>query len=64
VGPVVLGQAARVHPALVIFCFLSGGILFGITGLIMAVPVALLLKVTLAVLYEDPKSLAQLARSS
>jgi predicted PurR-regulated permease PerM len=54
VGPVVLGRAAHVHPVLVIFCFLSGGVLFGIAGVIMAIPVALAIKHTLAVLYDEP----------
>jgi predicted PurR-regulated permease PerM len=52
-GPVVLGQAARLHPVVIIFCFLSGGLLFGIAGVIMAVPVALALKVSLATLYDE-----------
>src|SRR5208337_944257 len=30
VGPLLLGSAARVHPTLVIFCFLAGGAMFGI----------------------------------
>src|SRR6185312_7540950 len=55
-GPIALGTAARMHPALIIFCFLAGGILFGITGVIMAAPVALITKVTLAVLYDDPRA--------
>jgi predicted PurR-regulated permease PerM len=54
VGPVVLGRAAHVHPVLVIFCFLSGGVLFGVAGVIMAMPVALAIKYTLAVLYDEP----------
>jgi predicted PurR-regulated permease PerM len=53
VGPVVLGTAAHVHPVLIIFCFLAGGIVFGIPGIILAVPVALLIKSTLATLYGD-----------
>lgn len=48
-GPIVLGRAAHVPPALVIFCFLAGGILFGVVGVIMAIPVALAIK---AILYE------------
>jgi predicted PurR-regulated permease PerM len=52
-GPVALGAAARLHPTLVIFCFLSGGILFGIVGVIMAIPVALAVKITLATLYDE-----------
>jgi predicted PurR-regulated permease PerM len=53
VGPIVLGRAAHVHPALIIFCFLAGGIVLGIPGVILAVPVALLVKSTLATLYGD-----------
>lgn len=53
VGPIVLGTAAHVHPVLIIFCFLAGGIVFGVPGIILAVPVALLIKSTLATLYGD-----------
>jgi predicted PurR-regulated permease PerM len=53
VGPLVLGKAARVHPVVVIFGFLVGGAFFGIVGMILAVPVALLIKVTLSVLYRE-----------
>jgi predicted PurR-regulated permease PerM len=52
-GPMILGQAARIHPTLVIFCFLSGAILFGIPGVILAVPVALTIKVVLATIYNE-----------
>jgi len=52
-GPIVLGTAAHVHPVLIIFCFLAGGIVFGIPGVILAVPVALAIKSTLATLYGD-----------
>ena len=54
VGPLVLGNAARVHPTLVIFCFLAGGALFGIVGVILAVPFALTVKVALATIYGEP----------
>ena len=53
-GPVVLGHAARLHPSVIIFCFLAGGLLFGIPGVIMAVPVALAIKVGLATIYDEP----------
>jgi predicted PurR-regulated permease PerM len=53
VGPVVLGRAAHVHPVLIIFCFLAGGIVLGIPGVILAVPIALVIKSTLATLYGD-----------
>ncbi|MGH6777494.1 MAG: AI-2E family transporter [Bradyrhizobium sp.] len=55
-GPVILGAAGRVHPVLIIFCFLAGGTLFGIVGVITAVPVALVVRATLAVLYDDPQA--------
>jgi len=54
-GPLVLGSAARVHPVAVIFCFLAGGALFGIVGIILAIPVALLVRTTLAILYDEPR---------
>jgi predicted PurR-regulated permease PerM len=53
-GPVVLGKAARISPVLVMFCFLSGAILFGISGVILAVPFALSIKVVLEAVYEEP----------
>jgi predicted PurR-regulated permease PerM len=57
-GPLALGTAARLHPVLVIFCFLSGGFLFGVVGVIMAIPVALVVKITLTLLYDEPPSQA------
>jgi predicted PurR-regulated permease PerM len=54
IGPVLLGAAGRVHPTLIIFCFLAGGALFGIVGVIISVPVALVVKTTLSVLYDEP----------
>lgn len=56
VGPVVLGHAAQLHPVQIIFCFLAGGLLFGIPGVILAVPLALAIKVVLATLYAEPLS--------
>jgi predicted PurR-regulated permease PerM len=52
-GPVVLGTAAQLHPVAVIFCFLAGGLVFGVAGFILAVPVALIVKTALAVLYRE-----------
>lgn len=54
VGPIVLGRAARTNPPLIIFCFLAGGLLFGIAGVILAVPAALTIRVTLSVIYREP----------
>jgi|GEM_PF-7088458 len=55
-GPSILGRAGRVPPVLVIFCLLAGGTLFGIVGIIVAVPLAPTIKVTLATLYREPLS--------
>ncbi|HZT26166.1 MAG TPA: AI-2E family transporter [Pseudolabrys sp.] len=52
-GPIVLGKAAYVRPALVIFCFLAGGLLFGIVGVVLAIPVALTIKTSLQELYKE-----------
>lgn len=53
IAPLVLGHAGRVHPVLIIFCFLAGAVLLGVTGVIIAVPVALAVKNTLATLYGE-----------
>jgi predicted PurR-regulated permease PerM len=55
-GPIVLGSAARVHPVGVIFCLLAGGALFGIVGIILAIPVALVVRTSLAILYDEPQA--------
>ena len=38
---------------LVIFCFLTGGMLFGVVGVLMAVPTALTIKAFLGELYHE-----------
>jgi predicted PurR-regulated permease PerM len=54
VGPIVLGEAARIHPVVVIMSFVCGAILFGVVGLLIAVPVAVCIKVTLEQYYAEP----------
>jgi predicted PurR-regulated permease PerM len=54
VGPIVLGEAARIHPVVVIICFVCGAILFGVVGLLLAVPIAVCIKVTLQQYYAEP----------
>ncbi len=51
-GPIVLGKAAYVRPVMVIFCFLAGATLFGIAGVVLAIPVALTIKISLEELYQ------------
>ena len=64
VAPLVLGRAANVHPVLIIFCFLAGAVTYGIAGVILSVPVALTIKITLAVLYGDDDAAQPTASSS
>jgi predicted PurR-regulated permease PerM len=54
VGPLVLGEAAHVHPVVVIISFVCGAILFGVVGLLIAVPLAVCLKITLSHYYAEP----------
>jgi predicted PurR-regulated permease PerM len=54
IGPIALGQAARLHPVVIIFSFVVGAMLFGIVGVILAVPVAVCLKTVLQHYYAEP----------
>ena len=53
-GPIALGAASRLHPTVIMLCFLVGATLFGVAGVILAVPAALATKTALTVLYEEP----------
>ena len=55
VGPLVLGRATYLHPAVIIFAFLSGAAFLGVLGLILAVPVAATIKLVLSHYYEENK---------
>jgi predicted PurR-regulated permease PerM len=69
VGPLVLGEAARIHPVVVIISFVCGAILFGVVGLLLAVPAVVCVKITLEHYYAEPvvaepqESSAAVARS-
>src|SRR5204862_3810950 len=45
VGPLVLGQAARLHPVVIIAGFVCGAMLFRVLGLLLAVPAAMCVKI-------------------
>ena len=45
--PLVIGRIVRLHPAVVIFSLLAGGALFGLLGVILAVPLAATLRLVL-----------------
>jgi predicted PurR-regulated permease PerM len=54
VGPLVLGQAARLHPVVIIAGFVCGAMLFGVVGLLLAVPAAVCIKIILEHYYAEP----------
>ncbi|MDU2065314.1 MAG: AI-2E family transporter [Sporomusaceae bacterium] len=47
IGPKILGDSMGFHPLVVIFLLLAGGELYGVVGMLFAVPVAALLRVFL-----------------
>jgi predicted PurR-regulated permease PerM len=49
--PNVLGRAVRLHPLVVLFSLAAGGIIGGLYGLIVAVPIAAMLRAILTYLY-------------
>lgn len=51
VGPIVVGRAVSLHPVVVIFSLLVGTALLGVLGVLLAVPAATAIKVTLAHFY-------------
>jgi predicted PurR-regulated permease PerM len=51
VGPLVLGRAADIPAVVVIFAFMAGGALYGMLGVILAIPVAATVKIVLTDLY-------------
>lgn len=45
--PNVIGRVVRLHPVIVIFALLSGGVVFGLLGVVLAVPFAATLRLVL-----------------
>ncbi len=54
IGPLVLGRAVRIPPVAIIFAFLAGGVLLGVVGILIAIPVAAILKLLLDRYYAIP----------
>lgn len=45
IGPKILGDSIGLHPLIIIFCLFAGGELFGVTGMLLAMPVVAVFKV-------------------
>jgi predicted PurR-regulated permease PerM len=54
VGPFLLGKAVTLHPVVVIFAFVVGAMLFGIIGLLLAVPTSACVLIILQYYYAEP----------
>ncbi len=50
----MLGQAARLHPVVIIAGFVCGAMLFGVVGLLLAVPTAMCIRIALEHYYAEP----------
>lgn len=57
VAPLVLGRSVAVHPVVVMLAYALGAVLFGVTGLLLAVPVAACGRIALRYAYEGDASL-------
>ncbi|HJU20695.1 MAG TPA: AI-2E family transporter [Stellaceae bacterium] len=53
-GPLVLGQAARVHPVVIIIGFVVGAMLFSVVGLLLAIPTVVIIRTALQHYYAEP----------
>ncbi len=50
--PMVLSKSVKLHPLIIVFVVLIGGQFFGVLGMLLAVPVAGIIKVTSSELYQ------------
>lgn len=55
INPIVYGKTNKVHPLVVIMSVFAGGILFGILGIIISLPLAIILIATVQYFKEDVK---------
>jgi len=53
IGPLVYGKSNRIHPLVSIFSVFAGGMLFGIVGIVISIPVAVLIMTTYKYYGED-----------
>ena len=63
-APIVLGRYVMLPPPVIIFSFLAGGVLFGFVGVLLAIPVAAAIRVILADLYGDRRTLIALRKGA
>lgn len=54
IGPKLISQTTRLHPAVVILCILLGGSAAGVAGILLSVPLVLCLRAAWRMLLSDP----------
>jgi predicted PurR-regulated permease PerM len=60
ISPQIMGRNLHIHPITIIFVILTAGNLFGVIGIILAVPGYAVLKVIIAHLFEELKTRSEL----
>lgn len=55
IAPIVLGRSVTAHPVVVMLAYLVGAVLFGVSGLLLAVPAAACLRIALEAAYREPR---------
>ena len=55
INPIVYGKTNKVHPLVVIMSVFAGGILFGILGIIISLPLAIIIITTIQYFKDDVK---------
>jgi predicted PurR-regulated permease PerM len=53
VGPLVLGRAVKLPPPAIIFAFMAGGAIWGVLGVVIAIPAAAIIKIILEEAYGE-----------
>lgn len=64
IGPIVLGRYVMLPPPVIIFAFLAGGALFGFVGVLLAIPAAAAIRVVLADLYGERRTINTLRKGA
>jgi predicted PurR-regulated permease PerM len=61
--PYIFSNSVKSHPLEIFLVILTGGILFGITGLILAIPLYTVIKVFLKVFFSNNKLIKKLTKN-
>ena len=51
ISPKIMGNKLEMHPMIILFALLMGGALFGLIGMLIAIPIASILRVLIEEIY-------------